>query len=294
MNADKWVARVSQNTFIDKIWLAVYIVMMNVPLKLFFVTLFTVGGSVKTPDHWNAGMRRQVEKVVGSSYVRWVEHLMFLVYAMLFDHMHLSRALARIFSGLLLLLDSTFLGMRIVLSKALKRLKHLRQSLWFIIQVKVRQRAPWIVFEEFELMLKAEEEAKKLDDDAQIFEQVRHEMDSGFTQFAVTLLISCWMVIIYILIVYATLIRELMGSSAEHKILQTWIMTLLLDNLGLQLVKSMTIKIWVQQLMQRFQESQLSEANLGQWYEGYLTRTLPTTYTYLDDGVEYDNTGMGL
>ncbi|KAK3284725.1 hypothetical protein CYMTET_7641 [Cymbomonas tetramitiformis] len=159
---------------------------------------------------------------------------------------------------------------------------------------RVRQRSPWIVFEEFELMLKAEEEAKKLDIDAQIFEQVRHEMDSGFTQFAVTLLISCWMMIIYILIVYATLIRELMGSSAEHKILQTWIMTLLLDNLGLQLVKSMTIKIWVQHLMQRFQESQLSEAKLGQWYEGYLTRTLPTTYTYLDDGVEYDNTGMGL
>ncbi|KAK3284724.1 hypothetical protein CYMTET_7640 [Cymbomonas tetramitiformis] len=125
-----------QNSFIDKIWLAVYIVMMNVPLKLFFVTLFTVGGSVKTPDHWNAGMQRQVEKVVGSSSMRWVEHVMFLVYAMLFDHMHLSRALARIFSGLLLLLDSSFLGMRLVASKAWKQLKHLRQSLWFLIQVK--------------------------------------------------------------------------------------------------------------------------------------------------------------
>lgn len=279
----------------DKIWLAVFIVIMNLPLKLFFITLFTVGGSLKTPGHWHAGIRRHMEKVVGSPSMRWVEHLVFLVYALLFDHMRLSRALARIFSGLLLLLDSTFLATRKLVAWALKYVKHMRQSLWFIVQTKVHRRSPWIVFEQFELMLKAEEEDENLDIDAQIFEQVRHEMDSGFTQFAVTLLVSCWMVIIYILVVYATLVRELMGSSAEQKILQTWIMTLLLDNLGLQLVKSMTIKIWVQRLLQRFQESQLSEANLGLWYEGYLTRTLPTTYTYLDDGgVDYDNAGMGL
>ncbi|KAK3283510.1 hypothetical protein CYMTET_8794, partial [Cymbomonas tetramitiformis] len=209
-----------QNTLSDKMWLAVYILLMNVPLKLFFITLFTVGGAAQTPEHWNAGILRQMEQAVGSRRVRWVEHIVFLVYSLLLDHMGLTRAMARIFGGLLLLLDSTFLGSRLAVRKFYKAAVHLKQSLWFLFQIHVLKRSPHVVFEELRMIVKKEEESQKLDEDAEVFEQVRHEMDSGFAQLAITLLVTCWMAIIYILLVYSTLIRESMGSSAEKKILQ--------------------------------------------------------------------------
>ncbi|KAK3256477.1 hypothetical protein CYMTET_34389 [Cymbomonas tetramitiformis] len=86
---------------------------------------------------------------------------------------------------------------------------------------RVRRRPPEVVFEEVQIMLRVHTEARQLDPTAPVVHQ-RHEMDSILVAFSVYLIMLCWAVIIYILIVYATLVRDLMGAATERTILKSY------------------------------------------------------------------------
>eukprot|EP00854_Cymbomonas_tetramitiformis_P000392 gene392-745_t len=292
-----------QNTIMDQLYLGLYVVAMTLPVSLLFMTLFEYGGTYEVSEHWDQGMHQKAAQVIKGRNAwsrRLAENVVFLFYTLWFEQALLSRSMARVFRMFVMKFDIGFLQL---LRRGLGAVHHgyvtLKQSLWFCYQVRVRRRPPEVVFEEVQIMLRVHTEARQLDPTAPVVHQ-RHEMDSILVAFSVYLIMLCWAVIIYILIVYATLVRDLMGAATERTILKAWVVTLLFDNLFLQVLKSMTIKIWIKSLMEDvFEGSRATEASLGMWYEGYMKSELPTMYTLVDDRVgddeiEYDVAGIGM
>ncbi|KAK3274711.1 hypothetical protein CYMTET_17117, partial [Cymbomonas tetramitiformis] len=130
-----------------------------------------------------------------------------------------------------------------------------------------------------------------------IFEQARNEIDSASVQMCYALLMVLWVGITYILLVYGMLIRKLMGSSTEKKVLEAWAITLVFDNLVLQMLKSLTIKLWIKWLIQKIKTVRAGEESLMLYFEDYINAKLPAGYQMAQSGagdmeVEYDAAGM--
>eukprot|EP00854_Cymbomonas_tetramitiformis_P006122 gene6122-7345_t len=127
------------------------------------------------------------------------------------------------------------------------------------------------------------------------FSRARSELDSTYIQFCYFLLAVFWAASVWIMIAYAVLIRLMLGSDAETKVLVQWITALLLDNLGVQVVQAVTIKIWVQKLLERMQNYAKDEAGVIGWYERYIAQHLnlkfmPGMEDYAE--AEYDAAGL--
>ncbi|KAK3263446.1 hypothetical protein CYMTET_27749 [Cymbomonas tetramitiformis] len=132
------------------------------------------------------------------------------------------------------------------------------------------------------------------------FEQARNELDSLAVQICYFTLAICWFSIVYIMLVYATLIKTLMGDSADQKVLQAWVVALLMDNLGMQVIKSVTIKLWLKQLIAKVQSMGKGEGQLVSSFEDFINNELGTLYTAnnrVDEDaadIEYDLAGVDL
>ncbi|KAK3239525.1 hypothetical protein CYMTET_50555 [Cymbomonas tetramitiformis] len=248
-----------QATLRDEIYMAIFVVVSILPVQMFFMALFTAGQQYRVPKHW-------------------------------------ARARADINTGQVL--DGAFLLLQRVGRMLNTARRRFYSMLWFVYQTRALGRAEGRVFAELHQRLKEEEARLLREGRAQtIFEQARNEIDSVSVQICYALLMVLWVGITYILLVYGMLIRKLMGSSTEKKVLEAWVITLVFDNLVMQVVKSLTIKVWIQWLIKKFKAARAGEEFLMHWFEGYINSKLPAAYrTVQSDAasteMEYDAAGI--
>ncbi|KAK3283935.1 hypothetical protein CYMTET_8391 [Cymbomonas tetramitiformis] len=224
----------SHDTLMDKVWMAIFITAIILPVNLSFMALFTAGGTYQVPNHRESNVKIKADKVIGRRGVVFLENLVFLFYTLFFDRMRRSRALARYFSIMLLALDSVFSGLRYMFRRASAQYENLRVGMHFLYQTRqclatnllssiwrVKKRGPQAVFMELHVAMKLREESELREGmHEKIFQQARHELDNGWVQLSYVLLSMGWGITLFILLVHTTLIRYLMGRSAENKVLQ--------------------------------------------------------------------------
>eukprot|EP00854_Cymbomonas_tetramitiformis_P003393 gene3393-4271_t len=269
-----------QSTLVDKIWMAVYALLVVFPLSAMFAAMFVAGGKYRVPSHWDSGMKRKVGKVVGNTSITFLENLVFIAYVLFIDSFMLGQHLARYFTAGFHLLDSIFLMLRRGLIAAHEGWKRLCNALHFIYHTRLLQRDPQYVFNEMQVKQRLKDESRhELARGDAIFDQARVEMDSFWAQLCYTVLVAFWAIVTWTLLVYGTSIRNLMGSSGEKAILQAWGFTLLVDILGMQVLKSFTIKIWIKVLIRKIKSMGKGEEHLALWYEGYMNSKLPLSYS---------------
>ncbi|KAK3280722.1 hypothetical protein CYMTET_11452, partial [Cymbomonas tetramitiformis] len=291
-----------QAKLVDELWLAIFVVIAIVTIQLSFQALFTIGGTIVVPRHWDTLMAPRVSKLCGRGMATFVQNLVFLLYTLLFDNYRISRAIARFLRAWLFLLNG-FYQLTLAAAPAARRARRqLAATAWFLYQTRVLGRSKEQVHMDLRLRLQMEEDSlasQGMGHD--IFDQVWQEMDSLAVQMAYALLLLAWATIAFVLLVYVTQLRLLMGAEAEQRVLKAWVLTLIMDNLVLNVLVSTTVKLFVQELLKAF-KSQIrnAEEELMLWFEGYLNVRLAPAYqlvaTNSDDNTaqeaEYDAAGQ--
>ncbi|KAK3278492.1 hypothetical protein CYMTET_13573, partial [Cymbomonas tetramitiformis] len=282
-----------QPTLRDDIYMAIFVVVGILPVQMLFTTLFTAGQQYRLPKHWNTDRKKEGGKLWQE--IELPENL--VLFSRSSSPERLSRACS-LLRSVLVALDGAFL----VLQRVGRMLNTTRARyysvLWFVYQTRVLGRSADRVFADLHYALEKREERLLAERSAEaIFEQARNEIDSVFVQICYALLLVLWVGLTYILLVYGMLIRELMGSSTERKVLEAWVITLVFDNIVMQTVKSLTIKMWIEWLIQRVKAARGGEEFLMLWFENYINQKLPVAYRMAQSGagdieMEYDAAGM--
>ncbi|KAK3287781.1 hypothetical protein CYMTET_4735 [Cymbomonas tetramitiformis] len=259
------------------------------------------------PKNWTPGMNRKIlESASGpggehagamrSGPQRHLENLLFLIFVVFLNPRLISRALARY----LVMLAHSVEGLVEYLVWMVERVQRtwhtFCEAIRFLYRLKVKGDSIANMVSEAEVKEVLAADRKAAEDAAlATFSRARSELDSTYIQFCYFLLAVFWAASVWIMIAYAVLIRLMLGSDAETKVLVQWITALLLDNLGVQVVQAVTIKIWVQKLLERMQNYAKDEAGVIGWYERYIAQHLnlkfmPGMEDYAE--AEYDAAGL--
>ncbi|KAK3276977.1 hypothetical protein CYMTET_14990 [Cymbomonas tetramitiformis] len=227
---------------------------------------------------------------------RHLENLLFLIFVVFLNPRLISRALARY----LVMLAHSVEGLVEYLVWMVERVQRtwhtFCEAIRFLYRLKVKGDSIANMVSEAEVKEVLAADRKAAEDAAlATFSRARSELDSTYIQFCYFLLAVFWAASVWIMIAYAVLIRLMLGSDAETKVLVQWITALLLDNLGVQVVQAVTIKIWVQKLLERMQNYAKDEAGVIGWYERYIAQHLnlkfmPGMEDYAE--AEYDAAGL--
>eukprot|EP00854_Cymbomonas_tetramitiformis_P007612 gene7612-9064_t len=223
----------NDNTRTHKLWMALYVLLIVTPIRLFFGVLFRSGGIYRVPEHWDTGLGKKIPLLLAK----------------------LMRPLVK--------------GCRLLYAIA-----------WLLFKIWVMKTEPRKALQDLELKWYLNEDRLlRQGQGANVLQQVRHEMDSLVTQLAYLLLLAAWAAVIFVLLVYGSLIRDSMGSHTETDVIQAWLLALLADVLVLQVLKSMTIKTGFRAVMLWIQPQGSEEERLALWFEEYMNAKLPSAYT---------------
>ncbi|KAK3237106.1 hypothetical protein CYMTET_52800 [Cymbomonas tetramitiformis] len=269
-----------QNTRTHKLWMALYVLLIVTPIRLFFGVLFRSGGIYRVPEHWDTGLGKKVSKYMGNGFVMLLERGIFIFYTLIFDQQRLSRAISYYLQPLLVLLDQIPLLLAKLMRPLVKGCRLLYAIAWLLFKIWVMKTEPRKALQDLELKWYLNEDRLlRQGQGANVLQQVRHEMDSLVTQLAYLLLLAAWAAVIFVLLVYGSLIRDSMGSHTETDVIQAWLLALLADVLVLQVLKSMTIKTGFRAVMLWIQPQGSEEERLALWFEEYMNAKLPSAYT---------------
>ncbi|KAK3243515.1 hypothetical protein CYMTET_46838 [Cymbomonas tetramitiformis] len=270
-----------QETLMDKIWQAVIVLGIMIPVNLILVSFFTIGGSPTTPGSW-IHRKYKLRTRIGqkATATRRLEDLLFLVLTVLWDTQRLSRALARYFLMLAWAVDWTFLKLIQVVRWMRKKLAMLRTVLWTLFSIYIVRRDPDVVLQELEMCAEAREaKEREIELAVSTFRVARREMDSFAVQCSYLMLMLMWILVLWFQLTYAMLIRETLGPGAEKDVIRNWGFTVLANNLGVHFVKSVFVKVVVKILINTRQQYSKGEAELVGWYEEYVGAYLGVSYT---------------
>eukprot|EP00854_Cymbomonas_tetramitiformis_P000726 gene726-1191_t len=70
--------------------------------------------------------------------------------------------------------------------------------------------------------------------------RIRNELDSLLVRVCYIVIGVWWITLVWLLITYSTLIRNMLGKSAESQILRDWLIALMLDTFGMHIIKTFT------------------------------------------------------
>ncbi|KAK3241784.1 hypothetical protein CYMTET_48486 [Cymbomonas tetramitiformis] len=264
-----------QKTYIDKLWMALLVVMITSPISLVFSAIFVAEGMQHVQSHREIGLGKRNSEVFGDIRINLLENVMIRMHMLFMSYAVLSQRVESYFTPLRYLFD--------LVSRLLRRIGiatcglwlHLRSAMHFTYQTRVLNRKMQIVFNEMQVKQKLMDEHhfQLVKGDA-IFEQEHTEM----FVLPLLLLMVCWAIVTWALLDYGASICDLMGSRAENVILQVWSITLLVDKLGVHVLKSLII-VWAKMLIKKIKPGSDDEEELLFWYEEYVDKRLPTSYT---------------
>ncbi|KAK3273099.1 hypothetical protein CYMTET_18642 [Cymbomonas tetramitiformis] len=286
---DDWVCTAfPSDTIMDKVYVMVYTLVMQLPPVLLLTTIFTLGNTPVIPAFWSKS--KKYKKLMRGTQNTRVELALYFVLTFLLDTQRLSRALARYFLVLASVVFKSMGGIRRTLDMLQKANQRNRHTMHFLWETRVRGRnANWVFQEmESEAARKSELKLASLATEGAFQVESTH-MDSLLLQMGYVLIFFGWGVLMMYLLTYSVAIADTMGKDEETAVLGNWVVFLIIDQFGIHVVKTLCIKVLVQKIMTKLQERAKGEAGLVTWYEMYIMTNLQTKYTLAGD--ELDTTG---
>lgn len=282
------------NNFGHKAQVAMITVMIQLPPTLFFSLMFTLAGTPSVPGYWRKNNKQR--KLLGSNKATRMELLAYFIFTFLLDTQRLSRAIARYFILIVQPLFRSIKGLSVVRNWLKLKWKQSKQTARFLWETMVRGRDPAVVFSDLEVAENHAVERLKIEQATlSTFQVVRTSFDSLIAQVSYVSFLGFWCFLLTYLLTYAVAIRDMLGEDAETLVLTNWVVSIIIDQFGIHVVKTFTIKCLVKRIMAKLQERAKGEVGLVQWYESYITMHLQPFYTLDDDmednGAVYD-TGM--
>ncbi|KAK3243326.1 hypothetical protein CYMTET_47011 [Cymbomonas tetramitiformis] len=295
-NPDDWTFETCQsfprpNAIMDKVYVVLGTVVVQMPPTLLFTMLFTLGSTPYLPAFWKRSSKNY-KKLMRSTKSTSVELFIYFVLTFLLDTQRLSRAIARYFLVVASVIFKSTAGLRRGLRWLEVAHRRNKQTLRFLWETKVKGRNANWVFQEMEAQEKLLQEQKVAEIATEgTFQVETASMDSLLTQLAIVLLVVGWGALVMYLFVYSVAIRDLMGEQAENTVLGNWAVSLIIDQFGIHVVKTFIIKITVTTIMTKLQERAKGEVGLVTWYEMYISKHLQMHYSVAQEGDEMDTNG---
>ncbi|KAK3271041.1 hypothetical protein CYMTET_20590, partial [Cymbomonas tetramitiformis] len=228
---------------------------------------------------------------------RAVENVVYLVVTVLFEARYISRAIARFLVIAVRTLEAALMRAERFWRIVKDEYGRVKMAVYIVWKHHVKGKSLHAILDETDVQMKLDRtrqlEAKK----AGILTRARHELDHPYLQCCYILLVLFWAMSIWIMLTFTVEIRNTQGNKAENQVLVGWVIAMLVDNLGLQVIKSVTIKIWIHLLFVWLKENRGGhESAMIAWYEKYIAIHLNMKYmdnSFDDDAMgEYDTLGM--
>eukprot|EP00854_Cymbomonas_tetramitiformis_P008623 gene8623-10234_t len=248
-----------QNTWTDRIWMALCINAVVIPINVLLMALFLNSGSSGIPGHAGYKVSKAMEQLVGPKRGAVLMSLFTFLYAIFFDFKMLTKAMAMAFMAFFSMLFKPVA----TVSKALWA------ATWRMVPMAARKRIERMT----------PRNSPFIDPLVKHDIQIQGMIDNIVDKIAYCLLAVFWGMTVWILLTYGMLIRQTMGAEAERELIKTWGMVLLSEQFGLGALKLMLARsagLFVNQ-----QYGQLvagKDANdILQWYGQYILN-FPLSY----------------
>ncbi|KAK3261845.1 hypothetical protein CYMTET_29268 [Cymbomonas tetramitiformis] len=261
----------------DMVYKALITVGISLLVNLALSALFTIGGTPSVLKFLAPAKRGMVSKMLGSSRL---ENTFYFLFTVILDFTWLARILARYFLMLANFCDAIYVHLREAWKTVADQIRRARRTLWFMLQVFIYRRDTAVVLQGMEVNLKKEaEEAVERLVLAATVTVARAELDSLFVQTCYILMTLTWALVIWFQLVYAVQLRSLEGPASEHRVINGWLLAVILENCGLAVFKTMILNYSIYKAIIYFEASAKGELGVTGWYERFTTRHLSTKYS---------------
>ncbi|KAK3239549.1 hypothetical protein CYMTET_50532, partial [Cymbomonas tetramitiformis] len=276
----------------DRAWSSLISIFIMLPIARTFSSLFTIGGSPVIPRSLRHKPSARWQKVFGEPAVSRIEMWWFVLLTILFDQQHLGQAFSSYFQYITRSVDEVFLQAKLIYTKLHVRYCSAHEAAIFLYKTTVLNRDPGLVLQDMEVERDhAEHRQETISGVASIF-RIRQELDSLLVRVCYIAIAMWWMILMWLLLTYTTLIRNMLGKSAESHILQDWLIALAVDTFGMHIVKTFVVKLlagYFVRLMHRSGKS--AEADML-FYEEYVYKKLGIQYSLVGNSQGINRTGM--
>ncbi|KAK3251136.1 hypothetical protein CYMTET_39518 [Cymbomonas tetramitiformis] len=143
---------------------------------------------------------------------------------------------------------------------------------WFLREVLLASRwSAAMVFQELEMYV---DEQDQIDEtcksiNAKIMNSGR-ESSSVTVQLAFVFMAAIWALVTWVLLTYGMLIRKMLGSEAENKIVEGWATTVLADSLVIHVTKAVIMGLVEKVIESLVNKIGTTEKAVMRWYERYI------------------------
>eukprot|EP00854_Cymbomonas_tetramitiformis_P000771 gene771-1245_t len=253
----------------DMVYKALITVGISLLVNLALSALFTIGGTPSVLKFLAPAKRGMVSKMLGSSRL---ENTFYFLFTVILDFTWLARILARYFLMLANFCDAIYVHLREAWKTVADQIRRARRTLWFMLQVFIYRRDTAVVLQGMEVNLKKEaEEAVERLVLAATVTVARAELDSLFVQTCYILMTLTWALVIWFQLVYAVQLRSLEGPASEHRVINGWLLAVILENCGLAVFKTMILNYSIYKAIIYFEASAKGELGVTGWYERFTT-----------------------
>ncbi|KAK3265299.1 hypothetical protein CYMTET_26006 [Cymbomonas tetramitiformis] len=233
-----------QNTWTDRIWMALCINAVVIPINVLLMALFLNSGSSGIPGHAGYKVSKAMEQLVGPKRGAVLMSLFTFLYAIFFDFKMLTKAMAMAFMAFFSMLFKPVA----TVSKYVKPMVRSLISLlaWPSTLWSAACRALWAATWRMVPMAARKRIERMTPRNSPFIDplvkhdiQIQGMIDNIVDKIAYCLLAVFWGMTVWILLTYGMLIRQTMGAEAERELIKTWGMVLLSEQFGLGALKLM-------------------------------------------------------
>ncbi|KAK3272025.1 hypothetical protein CYMTET_19652, partial [Cymbomonas tetramitiformis] len=274
----------------DRAWSSLISVVIMLPIARTFSALFTIGGSPVIPRSLrhkpSASLRHKPsarwQKVFGEPNMARIEMLWFVILTILFDQQHLGQAFSIYFQYITRSVDEVFFQAKLIYTKLHARYCSFREAVIFFYRTRALGRDPGLILQDMEVQQEyAIRRQEMLSGVASVF-RIRNELDSLLVRVCYIVIGVWWITLVWLLITYSTLIRNMLGKSAESQILRDWLIALMLDTFGMHIIKTFTVKILAALFVRKMLRARKSAEADMLFYEEYVYKKLGLHYSLLE------------
>ncbi|KAK3247677.1 hypothetical protein CYMTET_42833 [Cymbomonas tetramitiformis] len=259
------------HAFPEATWLGrgqtvVVMTLVLLPVHVLFSALFSFSTSSGVLRHWHPAPHKQPDcNRFHQQTMRWLMPVMqafaFAVYSMFFNLEKFAKAFAMMLILLIRLCGDPISRMLSLLhfiggAVVVVRLQLARASEYF--KVHVLGRPPTSVSEREE----------------SIRRQLSSTIEGWVNGAALSLLLLLWAVTVWVLLTYGMLIRQLMGAGVEAEVLQAFGIGVLVEQVGLESAKQISIRVFVAHAVSKLQSMFNKHHPVELWYESAVQRKI--------------------
>ncbi|KAK3259884.1 hypothetical protein CYMTET_31138 [Cymbomonas tetramitiformis] len=268
-------------TFADMLYTIGLMTLAIMPITSLLSALYTLGQAAVSPDHWRFTPdkpSRRLKLTGALQYaVQFAAAIAYLSYAMTMNLSMLSKAVAML--AIVLLSD---------LLKPVRRIKMGLKGLGRLVK-RCTAALQWssLMLQWYLFGVEPTFEDDATEEMCRYVVGLSTEVTSHLT--AHMILMTYWGSLVWVLLTYGKLLRQLSGDEGEDQVMRRFLMGWLAEQFGLEALKQMLVKGVVINLAQRVLLLVTQQSHLEQWHEGRVNDYL--AQSHLDD--DAGNPGEG-